>query len=128
MPIGAMNHPICHELLEYLHAGGVTLIEPLILLAEVAGPLSRLYHDPMRARVYVEILRTLPHLRLVVLDDALGYEAAELAADLALRGMDAIYVAVARRYGCILVTFDDDVRRRAGTVITVQTPAEALAR
>jgi hypothetical protein len=41
--------------------------------------------------------------------------------------MDAIYVAVARRYSCALVTLDDDPHRRAGAVVTVLTPADALA-
>jgi predicted nucleic acid-binding protein len=37
-------------------------------------------------------------------------------------------VAVARRYGCMLVTLDDDPHRRVGAVVTVLTPADALTR
>jgi predicted nucleic acid-binding protein len=33
-----------------------------------------------------------------------------LATDLVLHGMDAIYVAMARRHGCSLVTLDDEPR------------------
>ena len=49
------------------------------------------------------------------------------AADYALRGMDAIYVAVAQQYGTTLITLDGDVLQRAGAGVTMQTPAQALA-
>lgn len=117
--------PVCRDLLAALRARQTPLIEPQILLAEVAGPLSRLYHDPMRGRIYVDIVRALPQLQLVAVDAALGQLAADLAADLALRGMDAIYVAVAQQYHCTLVTLDDE-QQRAGTIMSVLTLAQAL--
>ena len=73
------------------------------------------------------LLRALPHLSFVPLDDDLADEAAAIAADYALRGMDAIYVAVAHRFGCTLVSLDREVRQRAAPLITVQTPVQALA-
>jgi predicted nucleic acid-binding protein len=121
------EHLVCHALLERLHTQQILLVEPLILLAEVAGPLSRLYGDPMRGRVYVDILCDLPNLRLVAFDMALAQEAAEIAADYALRGMDAVYIAVARHHGCTLITLDDEPRQRASAIIPIRTPAEALA-
>jgi predicted nucleic acid-binding protein len=121
------QHHVCHDLLARLHAAPFALFEPLIVLAEVAGSISRLYRDPMRGRIYVGLLRALPNLQLVPLDDALADAAAEIAADLGLRGMDAIYVATARRYGCTLITLDDEPLRRAAAIIRVSTPAQALA-
>lgn len=38
-----------------------------------------------------------------------------------------MYVAVARRWNCPLVTLDDDLHQRAGTIITVLTPTQALS-
>jgi predicted nucleic acid-binding protein len=122
------DHDVCHALLERLYAARGAIVVPSILLAEVAGPLSRTFRDPIRARVYVESVAALPIVTLVPLDASLAREAAEVAADYALRGMDAIYVAVARRHNCALVTLDDDPHRRAGAVVTVLTPADALAR
>lgn len=122
-----VDHGVCHALLERLHTTRSAILVPSIVLAEVAGPLSRAFHDPIRARVYVESLAALPSVTLVPLDAVLAHEAAEVAADYALRGMDAIYVAVARRYGSSLVTLDDEPHRRAGSAITVLTPTAALA-
>ena len=117
----------CHALLAQLEATATPVIVPLVLLAEVAGSIRREVGDTMRARVFVTLLRALPHLSFVPLDDDLADEAAAIAADYALCGMDAIYVAVAHRFGCTLVSLDREVRQRAAPLITVQTPVQALA-
>ncbi|MFL5802134.1 MAG: type II toxin-antitoxin system VapC family toxin [Roseiflexaceae bacterium] len=122
------HHSTCHALLEALHTRRTPLICPHILLPEVAGAVRRTWQDALRGRLAAQFVGELPNLTLVAVDAALAQEAADLAADYALRGMDAIYVAVARRYGCTLVTLDDDPHRRAGTIVTVLTPADALAR
>lgn len=59
------------------------------------------------------MLQELPNLTLVALDDALAEVAATIAADRALRGADAVYVAVAQRYGTTLVSLDHEQRERA---------------
>jgi len=124
---GDPDHAICQELLEQLRVTNTRIIAPFLLLAEVAGALSREFRDPMRGRLAVELLRDLPNLTLVALDQAIAQEAAELAADYGLRGADASYVAIARRYGCRLATTDRDQRERATIVVPALTPAEALA-
>lgn len=122
------EHPSCYALLEALHEQQILMIGPIILLPEVAGAVRRTWQDAMRGRLAAQIVGELRHLTLVAIDAELAQEAADLAADLGLRGMDALYVAVARRYACTLVTLDDEPRRRASAVVTVLTPAEALAR
>ena len=119
-------HAVCHGLLSQIHRAGLSLIEPFIVLSEVAGTLSRIYRDPMRGRIYVDILRALQHVSFVPVDGTLAEEAAEIAADYALRGMNAIYVAVARQHGWVFVTLDAEIGRRVGALITVQTREAAL--
>ena len=48
--------------------------------------------------------------------------AAEVAADLRLRGADAVYVAAARLLRVPLVTWDREQQQRAGAVVVVQMP------
>lgn len=50
-----------------------------------------------------------------------------MAADHRLRGADAVYVAVARRFGTVLVTLDAEQRTRSDARVTALTPAEAFA-
>jgi predicted nucleic acid-binding protein len=121
------DHADCNALLEHLARTTTPIVVPALLLAEVAGALSRELHDPMRGRLAVVLLQELPHVTLVALDDVLAREAAELAADRARRGADACYVAVARRYNCTLVTLDREQRERAAAIVPVLTPAGALA-
>lgn len=61
-------------------------------------------------------------LRVAPLDRVVLYEATALAAELRLRGADAIYVAVAVREGLPLITWDRQVLGRAGTVVSVLSP------
>jgi predicted nucleic acid-binding protein len=117
----------CHALLERLKHGDQRVIVPTLLLAELAASISRVRRDPIRARITIEALQSLPFLTFIDLDRALGHAAAEIAADRAVKGADAVYIAVARLYGCTLVTLDQEQARRAAPIVTVMTPQEALA-
>lgn len=121
------HHGACRRLLEHLAAHALPIIVPVFVLVEVAGALGRELRDPIRARLFVEVLQTLPTISFVPLDDSLTAVATTLAADRALRGADALYVAVARQAGCQLVTLDNEMRVRAAAVVLVRTPAEVLA-
>ncbi|NCC36092.1 MAG: PIN domain-containing protein [Chloroflexia bacterium] len=121
------EHATCHALIAQLYQRTTTIVVPFLVLPEIAGALSRSFRDPMRARLEVDLLRDLRHIQFVPLDATITHEAAELAADRALRGADAVYVAVARRYGCALVTLDREQRERAALVVRTLTPTEALA-
>lgn len=121
------DHAACHELMSLLVARAIPIAVPLIVLAEVAGTVSRTRRDPIAGRLAADALRDIPFLTLLPLDEALVQEAAEIAADHALRGADATYVAVARRTGAVLVSLDREQRERAAPIVTVLTPQEALA-
>lgn len=121
------GHDVCHALIQRLRLGGEPIVVPLLILAEIAGSVSRTRNDPMRARVFVEIVRDLPSITFLPLDEQLAQAATELAADYRLRGADAVYVAVARQAGTTLVTLDDEQRVRAATVVPTRTPAQVLA-
>jgi len=121
------EHTTCRALLSRLAATATPIVVPLLLLAEIAGTISRERRDPIAARLAVDGLRSQPHIRLISLDATLAQEAAELAADYALRGADAVYVAVAYRYGSTLVSLDRQQRERVASRVTTRTPSEALA-
>ncbi|MGE0544556.1 MAG: type II toxin-antitoxin system VapC family toxin [Dehalococcoidia bacterium] len=105
----------------HVAAGGL-LVSPVILPVEVAGAVSRRTGDRRLARQVLDTLMRVPALRIVPIDPGLGRAAAELAADLGLRGADAVYVALARELSLPLLTWDEDQRRRAGRVIAADTP------
>jgi predicted nucleic acid-binding protein len=115
-------HQASRRWLDEYTAGGGVLVVPVLLLPEVAGAIARRTGDPRLGRRAVDGLLRLPVLRVVPLDRHLGEESARLAADLSLRGADAVYVGVARQLGIPLVTWDQEQQGRAGGVITVRTP------
>ena len=119
------NHAASRRWLDRWLIGNHPVVVPVLLLAEVAGAVARQLGDPAGGRQAVTDLRRLPRLRLSPMDDRLGMEAARLAADLRLRGADAVYVAVARRFSLPLVTWDREQLERARDVVLAYTPETA---
>jgi len=121
------HHKSSRSWLEKVLFRSERVIAPGILLPEVAGALARRTNRPDLARQVVAALERLPTLRLVPVDKELAELAAGLAAELRLRGADALYVAVAYRLGIPLITWDHEQKKRSEKVIVTLTPEEALA-
>ena len=103
------------------------IIVPTLLLPEVAAAVSRGREDEELAREFTAALSRLPHLVLIPLDTALARQAVDVAAQYHLRGSDAIYAAVALRFGSTLITLDLEQRERVADALTARYPAEVLA-
>jgi predicted nucleic acid-binding protein len=65
-------------------------------------------------------------LTLLQIDDDLARRSAGLAADLRLRGADAVYVSVADRLNLPLVTWDSEQLNRGSLAIEVRSPDQLL--
>ena len=120
------GHEESHRLLAQMQDEAVPIIVPTLLLPEVAAAVSRGRDDADLARRFSANLRHLPHLFLVPLDQTLADQAADIAAQHQLRSSDAVYAAVALRFGSTLVTLDREQRERVAAVIPTCLPAEAL--
>jgi predicted nucleic acid-binding protein len=106
---------------------GDPIVVPALLLTEVASAVARANDDTAGTMEYVDAIAGLPNVTLVTLTPAVARQAADLAATHRLRGADAVYVAVSLRYGTVLVTRDDEQRKRGAAAVTCRTPEEALA-
>ena len=120
------GHAESLAILAAIQEHGDPVIVPTLLLPEIASAVARASDDSAGAVQYADATAGLSHLTIVTLTSAMARQAAELAALHRLRGADAVYVGVARRYGTTLVTRDDEQRSRAAAVIPCQTPEEAL--
>ena len=116
------HHEPSKRWLEEFSARKGKIIAPVLLLLEVAGAISRRTGEPSLAHQAVNQLQRPGRLRLVPIDRRLGLAAAQLAADLGLRGADATYVAVAQQLGIPLLTWDEDQKEKSGKVIQVLFP------
>ena len=120
------GHAESLQLLATIQERGDPVIVPTLLIAEMASAVARASDDSVGAIQYAHATAALPHLTLVPLTPTTARQAAELAATHRLRGADAVYLAVARRYGTTLVSRDDEQRTRGSAVVPCQTPEEAL--
>jgi predicted nucleic acid-binding protein len=121
------GHETSRQVLELLRAQTIPIIEPILVLAEVAGAISRTRQDPARAEAFATTLGQLPNVTILPLDEVLGQQALALAAQHGLRGADAVYAAVAQQVGCTLISLDNEHLTRLAGLISVQTPEVALA-
>lgn len=104
---------------------GGPIVAPAILLAEVGSAIRRNTGDPVLARAVVDELCRMPGLSLVPVSDPLARRGAQMAAEHALRGCDALYVATAEQYGDALVTLDEEQLGRGAAVVRTMRPDDA---
>ena len=93
-----------------------------LLLAEVAGAISRRTGRPELAAQAVDLLEQLPNSRLVAIDHQLARHTALLVGEHRLRGSDSFYVALAQQLGFSLVTWDQEQAERGSAATPVITP------
>ncbi len=121
------GHETSYRFLAELQEQATPIIVPTLLLPEVAAAISRGREDESLAREFAATLEQLPHLVWVPLDTTLARQATAVAARFRLRGSDAVYAAVALRFGSTLVTLDRQQQERVGKVLTTRSPAQALS-
>lgn len=115
-------------LLEQVFLRPWPVYSPTFLLVELAGAVARVLNDADRGTEVALSVKNLPGQIWMPLDTVLAEEAARVAAAHRLRGADAVYAAVARRHGAMLVTRDREQLERLPPTVATVTPEEALAR
>ncbi len=101
---------------------GLSFTGPAFVLVEAACAVARRAQDARAGRTAYDELLANPRLALEPLTAAFLSTAARLGTDLFLRSGDALYAAAAERTRAPLVSWDDELLRRAGAV----TPATWL--
>src|SRR3972149_443684 len=107
------GHEESYRFLARIRGEPAPIVVPTLLLPEVAAAVARGREDATLAREFAATLGQLSNVVLIPLDAALALE--------------SVNVAVAQRFGSMLVTRDREQRDRAAGVLAVRFPAEALA-
>ncbi len=116
------NHVVTREWLETVLPTEM-LVTPTLGLVETSGAIARRTGSALLARRAVLAIERLPHTLVVLPDPRLWDAAVRLSATRALRGADAVYVALAELLNIPLATWDRDQRERAGRRVKVVTPS-----
>lgn len=101
---------------------GVVLIQPTLFIPEVVASVARKQDSANIALEILPELKKLPKLTLVDLDNDFADFASEVAANHRLRGSDAVYAAVALRFGTEFITLDKEQLDRLPKVVAVRAP------
>ena len=116
-----------NRFMRWIHDGAHPVIVPTLLLVELAASIARGQSSAARADRFVKRLYAMTHFTFIALDDPVMWDSVEIAVQHQLRGSDAVYVAVARRYRATLVTLDREQRARVSSVVATLSPAEVMA-
>ena len=98
------------------------IIVPILVLPEISAALSRGQGKPELGKAFVEELRSFPNTTFVDVDEIVATLAVDIAANNRLRGSDAIYAAVALRFGTELITLDNEQLEQLSKVVAVRSP------
>lgn len=116
------NHVPARTWLDNQLLNGGVLAAPTLFVTEVAAAISRRTGLISLAHAAAGQLYSTPDIRLEPVDQQLITSATNLAADLGIRGADALFVALAMRMAVPLVTFDkEQLIRPSGLIVTVQS-------
>ena len=100
----------------------VPIIVPVLVLPEISAALARGQNKPDLGKAFGQELKNFPNTTFIDLDSSLADLAVEVAANHRLRGSDAVYAAVALRFGTQLITLDREQLERLPKVLDVRAP------
>src|SRR6266545_6217875 len=101
----------------------IPIIVPVLVLPEISAALSRGQGKPELGKAFVQELKNFPNTTFVSVDSSLADLAVDIAAEHRLRGSDAVYAAVALRFGTELITLDKEQLERLPKVLSVRNPS-----
>lgn len=121
------NHQSSREWLQTQTKLNNPIIAPMIVLAEVGGSIARRANDNELAKQAINFILKLPTLRVITIDETVGQLASNIAITHRIRGMDAIYTAIAEQLNLALVTLDKEQAKRSSTIVNTLSPKDHLA-
>jgi predicted nucleic acid-binding protein len=102
----------------------IPIIVPVLVLPEISAALSRGQGKPELGKAFVQELKSFPNTTFIDVDETVANLAVDIAANHRLRGSDAVYAAVALRFGTELITLDKEQLERLPEVLSVRAPSK----
>jgi predicted nucleic acid-binding protein len=110
------------EFINNLKKQGIPIILPVLVLPEITAAVARKQNNTKLALKLEQEIKMFSNTTFIDLDSSLADLAVEVAANHRLRGSDAVYAAVALRFGTELITLDKEQLERLPQVLSVRAP------
>ena len=110
------------EFISGLKSQNIPIILPVLVLPEIVAALSRRQGSSEFVLQLVKEIKSLPGITFINVDESIADLALDMAANHRLRGSDAVYAAVALRYGTELITLDREQLDRLAKVLSIRSP------
>lgn len=110
------------EFISQLKQDGVALLQPTLFITEIVSSIARKQGSTDIALEVLKDLRKFPNLTLIDLDNNFTDFTSEVAANNRLCASDAVYAAVALRFGTELITLDREQLEGLPKVLAVRAP------
>ncbi|MEA1984629.1 MAG: type II toxin-antitoxin system VapC family toxin [Euryarchaeota archaeon] len=114
------DHLAAKDLLRKVKDGQHFAIEPYIVLVEITAAIKRRTGSKELAMRVKNDLLAIDTINFVELNTDSATDAADIAASIGVRGMDAIVIQVARDFNIPLVTLDREMVEKATSLVDVQ--------
>jgi len=105
-----------------LREQSIPIIVPILVLPEISAALARGQGKPKLGLAFVQELRNFPNTTFINVDESIADLAVDIAANNRLRGSDAVYAAVALRFGTELITLDREQLDSLPKVLPMREP------
>jgi predicted nucleic acid-binding protein len=109
------RHGEAMQIWDAVIVGGDVAIMPYSVFVEVVAAIRRRTGSEELANEVKEELLKIENVSFVILDQRAAEDAAEIAIQKGVRGMDALVMQTAKEYETELVTFDDEMMKKFQT-------------
>jgi predicted nucleic acid-binding protein len=109
------RHGEAMQIWDAVIAGGDVAIMPCSVFVEVVAAIRRRTGSEKLATEVKEELLKIENVSFVILDQRAAEDAADIAIQKGVRGMDALVMQTAKEYETELVTFDDEMMKKFQT-------------
>jgi predicted nucleic acid-binding protein len=109
------RHGEAMQIWDAVIVGGDIAIMPYSVFVEVVAAIRRRTGSEELANEVKEELLKIENVSFVILDQRAAEDAADIAIQKGVRGMDALVMQTAKEYETALVTFDDEMMKKFQT-------------
>jgi len=114
------RHGECKNLLEKVKDGKFIALEPYSVLVEIVAAIKRRTGIKDLARRVRRNLVDIDTIKFLELTFVRAEQAAEIAEEVGVRGMDAIVIQVAKEFGVPLLSLDLEIMSKAKSVVKIE--------